>query len=587
MIRAIFRMPSMILTAAALGLSACGGGGESAPPVVIETPPEPPMAPQKIITESSAEASLFLKRASFGASQAEIDALRGTAPADWVAAQIALPPTLYLAQTSALYDTYPAGPFNNKIRAHRSIAWKHMVDAPDQLRQRMVFALSQIVVASDAPMPSNAKGMAFYMDAIAQNALGNYRDLLEDVTYTPAMARYLTYLNNRKGDPVTGRQPDENYAREILQLFSIGLNELNPDGTEKTGADGTPILTYTNADIINLARVFTGLGFGPGVIPSDPDDPAQWTKLPIIEAEHSPLEKTFLGRTIPAGTSAEASISQALDIIFEHPNVGPFLARQLIQRLTASHPEPAYVARVAAAFEAGSFTAQGGTQFGTRQRGDLAATVAAILLDESQFGTATHGTTDYGKVREPVLNFVHWARAFNVTPNSPENEWSLLSESGDPARELGQQPFSAPSVFNYYRPGYIAPGTESGAAGLTVPEFQIVYSGSRRGYVRFMSDYVTDYTFSPEPALASYTPDYSDEMALAHDPAALADHLNAYLMDGRMSAATRQAIIDVVDEITLRAGASENEADRKTRAGLAVAIAVTAPAYIIAEKVSP
>ena len=496
-------------------------------------------------------------------------------------AQFDMPREAYLPRVMALYDAYDGNGRRN--RAHTSVFWKDMIAADDQLRQRMVFALSQIVVASDKGMGDKPRAMAYYMDALGEHAFGNYRDLLEAVTYTPAMGNYLTYRGNRRGDPETGRTPDENYAREILQLFSTGLVELKLDGTPVMNADGTPKEIYSNDDIRGLAKVFTGLDFARDRNDRRAED-AWWVDMEIQENRHSDLEKTFLGKTIPANTNARDSIDQALDIIFEHPNVAPFVSRQLIQRFTASSPSPDYVRRVASAFEAGSFTAPDGTAFGTGERGDLEATLAAVLLDSSQWtGDGTiRSSTDLGKVREPVLNFIHWARAFNVDPVTPENEWTLLYNMSNGAEWAGQMPLSSPSVFNFYRPGYVAPGTESGEMKLTAPEFQLLTAGNRSGYVNLMSEYIWNNTYGPDREAASFDPDYSDELELAGDIDALADHLDTMLLGGAMSADTRDAIKDVLGDVAIRADVVENTAkDELLRVRLAVLIATTAPEYMV------
>ena len=534
--------------------------------------------------KTKAEASEFFVRAGFGGSLDQITAAVGEDAADLLKAEFEKPRRAYLPRTRTLFNSYADG--NGRAnRSHANIFWKDMVEADDALRHRMVFALSQILVTSDLPMGDRPFQNAYYLDVLGQHAFGNYRDLLEDVTYSPAMGEYLTYRGNRKGDPNTGRTPDENYARELLQLFTIGLVELNMDGTPKTGADGEPIEIYDNDDILGLARVFTGLDLESKSTPGyERLHPRRNKPMAIFADRHSPLEKSFLGTTIPAGTGAAASIDQALDAIFAHPNVAPFISRQLIQRFTASHPEPAYVQRVAEAFEAGSFRAPNGTEFGTGDRGDLEATLAAILLDESQLidDDVIRTTTDLGKVREPVLDFVHWARAFEVSPATPENQWDLLYDARNGADKIGQMPLSSPSVFNFYRPGYIAGGTESGDQSLTVPEFQLLLQGNRAGYANMLTEFAFDRTYGPDNETASFTPDYSGLLPLVETPEELADYLDTLLMGGRMEATTRQAIVDGVGAIEIRTNTSDNEAkDRFHRAAYGVTVAVTSPEFMI------
>ncbi|WP_162143780.1 DUF1800 domain-containing protein [Hellea balneolensis] len=523
--------------------------------------------------DSAQKAASFLSKTGFGGNADQIEFTQGKLPSKLLKAEFAKPPSYILPAMKASFE---AGEEVDN-RAHGSAFWNAMIEADDQLRQRMVFALSQIVVVSDNPMGNKPLTNAQYVDALYKHAFGNYKELLKEVTYTPAMARYLTYLRNRKGDERTGRMPDENYAREFLQLFTTGLVELNMDGTQKLSG-GKAIEIFNNEDIVGLAKVFTGLSYkGTGFW--DADDDGEYSRLVMFQDKHSPLEKSFMGKTISAGTAGDEAIDQAIDHIFEHPNLAPFISRQLIQRFTASHPDPAYVTRVANAFESGTYITVDETQFGTGERGDLQATLAAILLDEGLYGGRVQSPEE-GKVREPVLRFVHWARAFDVGNVMADNEWYLLYNAGKNTR-LGQQPFQSPSVFNFYRPGFVAPGTASGTAGLTAPELQIVNDGAAIGYANFMLNYVFNTSPTRNDAVDSFVPDYTDEAALADTPEALADHLNTLLLGGRMSSVTKTRIVDVLNEIPIRAELSEGEEDRTTRASLAVYMAVTSPAFAL------
>jgi len=516
-----------------------------------------------------------MQRGAFGANQDMIDSLVGTSPSDWLTAQFALPSTRILPALETAFENGNA--VDN--RAHGSAFWDAMIENDDQLRQRMVFALSQILVVSDKDMGDRPLTMAHYIDVLQQHAFGNYRDLLQDVTYSPAMARYLTYLRNRKGEERTGRMPDENYARELVQLFTLGLVELNIDGTPKLGTGGEPIEIYGNEDIVGLARVFTGLSLkGSGFWDEDPD--GHYSRLIAFDDKHSPLEKSFLGTTISAGTQTDASISQALDHIFDHPNMAPFFARQLIQRFTQSHPDPDYVARVAGAFETGQYISKDEVSFGTGQRGDLKATLAAVLLDE-QFFDDTPATLAEGKIREPVLRFIHWARAFDVRNIRADNEWMLLYGAGKNTR-LSQAPFGSPSVFNFYRPGFTAPGSATGTMDLTAPEFQIVNEGYLVGYSNFMMNFIFDTSPMRDDNINSFLPDYSDELAMVETPEGLADHLNRLLLSGRMSDESRTRMVTAINEIPIRTNTAENtNKDKLTRVHIAVFMAVTDPAFAI------
>lgn len=573
------------IAAAGLILAACGGGGgdSSIPPTTPSagggsggsgggTPAEPA---SKIDTEL--EATRFLARATFGGSKSEIAALNGRDAADWIAGEfnkstsVTMPALLALPRDS-----------NGNIPSRRinTLYWDHIIGSDDQLRQRMAFALSQILVYSDAA-DSDQPMRAFYQDILIRNAFGNYRDLLEEVTYSSAMGEWLTYRGNRKGDPSRGRMPDENYAREILQLFSIGLIELNRDGSPKLDAQGQQVETYSNEDIEGLARVFTGLSWAGGEFFKRPQD-GNIQPMQMYPEQHSELEKVFLGTTIPAGTSGEESIDTALDTIFNHPNVGPFLARQLIQRFTQSNPSPAYIENVATAFETGRFVAQGGRSFGTGERGDLQATLAAVLLEPTIFADPdANGTITTGKVREPILRFTHWARAFDVSGLDAYNERRLLDTRGTDD-SLGQQAFRSPSVFNFYRPGYIAPGTNAGEQDLTVPEFQIVNESTSIGYLNFMTDFAFDRGSQRNRDIETFKPDYSEELALLETPAALVDHLDDLLTGGRMSDAEKADIVDIVSTVEIRTNSPENTAaDQEDAVQTAVTLVLNSPSYTV------
>lgn len=342
---------------------------------------------------------------------------------------------------------------------------------PDPLRQRVAFALSEIFVISDRmeALGASPGGMVNFYDLLVTNALGNYRDLLLGVSLHPCMGLYLSHLGNRKADPVARTFPDENYAREIMQLFSIGLWMLNPDGSRQLDAQGQPIATYSNANITEMARVFTGLSHG---------DSAQFNgysaalNVPMkgFDAEHDLGPKTLLlGATTPArtaspgttGTATMADVNAAIDNLFNHPNVGPFLARQLIQRMVTSNPSPAYIARVAGKF----------ANNGSGVRGDMKAVVKQILLDPEARDPAMLADPTFGKLREPLLKVVNFARAFNA--RSVEGWYYLDAFSLDHV----QEPMKAPSVFNFFLPTYAPPGALS-QSGLVAPEFQLVNASS-------------------------------------------------------------------------------------------------------------
>ena len=344
---------------------------------------------------------------------------------------------------------------------------------PDPLRQRVGYALSQIFVISDRMerLAGERQGMVHFYDTLLQHSFGNYRDLLREVSLHPCMGIYLSHLGNRKSDPVAKTFPDENYAREIMQLFSIGLWMLNPDGTRILDGQGQPIPTYGNADITEFAKVFTGLSYGAlstgGTVNFGSYDGDFTVPMKGWDAEHDLGPKTLLsGATTPArtaspgntGTATMADVDAAIDNLFNHPNVGPFIGRLLIQRLVTSNPSPEYVGRVSAAFNAAP-------------RGDLGRTVKAILMDPEARDPAMMSDPAFGKLREPFLRVVNLARAFNA---SAQSGWYYLDAFD---LDHAQEPFNAPSVFNHYLPTYSPPGALA-QGGWVAPEMQIINATS-------------------------------------------------------------------------------------------------------------
>lgn len=611
--RATATLRTLLAGAALTLVAACGGedqpstgGGGAAPP----PPPPPPKEPASAAFETRDSTARFLTQATFGPTKLDLDTLVGTAPSEWIVDQFNMAPTLNLPRIESLlaFDETPEDEFSEFRGMTTTLSfWTNAITGNDQLRQRVAFALSEILVVSNFGgdfLFFEPRALGYYQDIMVEGAFGNYRDILQDVTYSPAMAYYLTYLGNRKGDPDTGRMPDENYARELMQLFTIGLTELNMDGTPVEDGNGRPVETYDNSDITGLAKVFTGLSYNCYFFDLAWDEDCEWDQesdvdepMQVYDSFHSEESKSFLGLTIPAGTSGEDSINEALDHIFEQDSLPPFVSRQLIQRLVTSHPSGDYIERVATAFADGTYTLPDGTDVGTGERGDMRATVAAILFDEEARAEPDIAGNTFGKIREPIVRFANWARAFDAGTISPEATVQLWYTTGSDA--LAQQPYKSPSVFNFFRPGYVAPGTETGSRGLTMPEFQLITTSTIAGYANFMTFFVlnqaegyTDETledifgfrplsFDPERARSSFIADYSDEIALATDPAALVDHLDELLTYGTLSDATRTNIIDFISELPL-----ENEFDPDydgptTRAQLAALTILTSPDFLV------
>ncbi len=562
-------------------LSACGGSGSS--PTAPPPPPPPPGGQSSKVFETENSTAQFLARATFGATKAQIDELTDTEVSDWLVNEFNKQPTLYRTRITDRLDATPG----IRLRDYdvTNLFLDEAIAGNDQLRQRMVLALSEIiVVSSDGMLSGYPEVMAYYVDILSENAFGNYRDLLNDITYSPGMGWYLSHMRNRKGDMASGRVPDENYAREILQLFSIGLVELEMDGTPKTDGQGQQIDTYDNRDVTGLAKVFTGLSLeGSGfnrLYRNCPtlrrDCPRVYQPMIMFDQYHSELEKSFLDLTIPANTSGTDSIQMALDEIFNHPNVAPFISRQLIQRFVTSHPKPEYIRRVATAFENGRFTLPNGTAVGTGQRGDLKAALAAVLLDVNALRDPGAAPDDFGKIREPMLRFIHWARAFGeTTPDSADERWLR-----NMTRYLGQHPFRAVHVFNFFEPEYVAPGTVTGAAGLTIPELQIINESSVMGYINFMNVFIydTSSTRSRDPD-GGVNADYSRQLALADDAQALVDDLDLLLTGKQLSTATKDRIVELLAEIPVDVGSEEE--DKISRVRVAVSMVMTSPSYLV------
>jgi uncharacterized protein (DUF1800 family) len=398
----------------------------------------------------------------------------------------------------------------------------------DQLRQKVAFALSQIMVTSLNKIIWNGP-MAMYQEMLMANSFGNFRKLLGDVTLSPVMGQYLDMANNGKANPITGMVANENYAREILQLFSLGTKVLNQDGTVPLDVNNNPIPTYTQVDVTEFARVFTGWTYAPA-----PGGNVIWGAYqnqngPMVPypARHDTGAKTLLnGYVSPAGLSAAQDLNNALDNIFNHPNVGPFISRLLIQHTVKSNPTPAYIQRVASVF----------ADNGQGVRGDLKAVVTAILLD-SEARTNDTGALDSpndGHLQEPVLLIAGFVRAFGgIMTNQNYFGYTLTN--------LGQDIYNAPSVFNYYSPGFRAPGVP-----LAGPEFQIHTPNNAIGRSNLVAGMFNAYNNAVQTNGPGTTLDLSGFVPLASNPAALVDALDFTLTHGAMPAAMKQIVVNAV-----------------------------------------
>ncbi len=580
--RAFFSFRRLCAVALVAAVAACGGGSGSS-----EGDNNPPPMNDKPATR--AEAARFLNQATFGATEAEADRVMAMGYSAWIDDQFAKPASSHRAYWDNEHAVLKAADPNSRGAGQREVLdsfYRQAVRGDDQLRARVAYALSQIFVISmvDNGVGDNARGVAGYLDMLGEHGFGNYRTLLEQVARHPMMGIYLSHLRNQKEDPARGRVPDENFAREVMQLFSIGLKELNPDGSLKL-VNGAAADTYTHDDIAGLAKVFTGWSWdGPDTADgrffgnsSYIDIDRQWRPMQGYSQFHSVSEKRFLGQSVPAQGRADpaASLKTALDTLANHPNVGPFIGRQLIQRLVTSHPSPAYVQRVSRAFN----------DNGSGVRGDMKAVIKAVLLDPE---ARSVGNASSGKLREPVLRLTALLRAYGAASDSGK---FLIGATDDPGTALGQTPMRSPSVFNFYRPGYVPPGTETGALNLTVPELQITSETTVAGYANYMRSGIqngfgqngTDFRAPRRDVQLNLTA----ELALADKPAELVDLVTGKLLWGQADAALKGEIVAAVQSIAIPAlrpdGSNQASVDsaKRNRVWTALLLAAVSPEYLV------
>lgn len=549
------------LAAAAL-LSACGGGGSgggSPTPTPIPTSPPTPSPTPGPVPISANEAARFLMQASLGATRTHIARVQTLGYSAWLDEQLAVP-----ASTSRWDWLVSKGlndiSYKNSQAGFDATSWRKLISSSDTLRQRVTLALSEVIVVSINGLVGGAGWKAFgaagFLDMLEANCFGNYRALLQMVSTSPAMGLYLTFRGNVKYNPSTGALPDENYARELMQLFTIGLLQLNADGTPKL-SNGVPIETYTLDDITGLARVFTGWDFDlAGGTTSTPD----FMRRPMaqVASRHETGASSFLGSTVAAGLNGADALTAALDTIFAHPNIAPFISRQLIQRLVTSNPSSAYVARVSAVFN----------NDGTGTKGNLKAVTKAIVLDDEARNSTNLSNPQFGKVREPMLRFLAWARAFNAS--SATDTWSI-GDTSDPATKLAQSPLRSGSVFNFFRPGYVPPNSGIASAGLVAPEFQLANESSVVGYVNFMQTAV-----SHGGGVGDLVADYSGLLSLADNATSLLDEINLLLAAGQLSETTLVRLRSAVGTMP-----SGTDTTRSKRIYAALTLVLAAPEFII------
>lgn len=531
---------------------------------------------------SEQDAARFLTQATFGPTSADVANVKSLGYTGWLNAQFTKP-----READSHLQFYDARDAEWRARGGRAAPadvmnsfWKSAVTGNDQLRQRVTFALSEIFVVSlaDTCGDLNNRGVADFLDVLHRQAFGTFRQLIESVALHPIMGCYLSHVHNQKEDAASGRNPDENFAREIMQLFSIGLRQLNEDGTPVL-SNGQPVPTYGPKDVIGMARVFTGFSWECPLPDADAgcfergssyngmkSDPDLWVKpMRAYPRFHSTSEKAFLGKTLGAQTTPDpdASLRFALDTLAQHDNVGPFLGKQLIQKLVTSNPSPAYVARVARAFKASN--------------GSLRALVTAVLTDtEARDTAAALASNRSGKVREPVLRLTAALRALEGRSVSGR---FLIGDTSDPVIGLGQAPMYSPSVFNFFRPGYTPPGSFSAAAGLVVPEMQLANETSVAANLAYfgkllshgLGPQATNGQNQPDVDLAFLRVPNSGLLALAATPTGLVEHINQKLLYGTMSTSLRNDLLAVVTPIN----------EPPARVQLALLITLASPEFLV------
>lgn len=531
-------------------------------------------------------ASRFLGQATLGADFETIMATTGKSFSQWIDEQFALPRGFSIEQQTrditemVLDSSYSKGIDPNKVEPRvyywHTAWWQYTMTQPDVLRNRVALALSEIFVISERPSLVDVPlTLANYYDMLLDDSFGNFRKLLEDVTLHPAMGFYLTHVNNPKSDSALNRFPDENYAREVMQLFTIGLFELNNDGTEKLDSLGNPIPTYSNTEIREFAKVFTGLTFGDAFLfGQNPQSELSYT-VPMIMKDfwHEPGPKYLLnGFVVPNRNPVDgmADINDALDNLFNHPNVGPFIARRLIQRLVTSNPSPEYIDRVASAFN----------DNGQGVRGDMKAVIKAILLDPEARDCALVNDPFSGMLREPMVRYTQLCRAFNAYSLAG----TYRNDMDDLLALTLQRPLAAPHVFNFFLPDYQPIGAIADA-NMHAPEFEITNAVTILGYANRLHDWImkTNRVMEYRDFFSGETNDsdryvnldLTDELALDEvvEIGDLVERLNLILAHGQLTEATRAHITKALEQVP------QNRWE--TRVRMAIFLVMISPDYLI------
>ena len=530
------------------------------------------------------EASRFLIQATFGGNRQAIERVADIGIEQWINEQMALEPALLTPLIQPTYDEYKANfidnggdpeefPYRPWFDIYSFAWWQSNMTTPNLLQHRIAFALSEIfVISAQSELSDFGDGLANFYDIFNNNAFGNFKDILMEVTLHPAMGYYLSHLDNPKADPELNTHPDENYAREVMQLFTIGLYELNIDGSRKTDENGNFIPTYRNSDIKEFAKVFTGLGIG-GVIDNEfVDEPdfgygiwlADMTvPMKMYQDYHETQEKHLLnGFVIPANQDGMTDIEQTINHLFNHPNVGPFIATKLIKLLVKSNPTPTYVTAVASAFN----------DNGNGVRGDMKSVIKAILLNPEARSCSWMNNPQQGKLLEPFVRYMQFTKAIGTISPSGKywNHGYYTYES------IKQYPLRSPSVFNFFLPDF-QPNGAIADAGLTAPEFQIHNSQTSIDYVNLVDIWAMDEinSWSWEDEDYNVYTDFSSLIEDAQDSEVLINKLDVLLTHGTLSEETRAIIKQAIEPY--QGGMNQ----RMNRIHLAAYLIMISPDYAI------
>lgn len=528
------------------------------------------------------ETSRFLAQATFGTDLDYIQTVSEDTFENWIDTQFTiasptslgdLTTTIYNDARTRYFDNGGVNAYAGPNASHFSYAWwESNTGNSDLLRQRVALALSQIFSFSNKLESENyGEGSGYFYDILLDNAFGNYEDLLMDITLQPMMSNYLTFYKNPKSNSATNQFPDENYAREIMQLFTIGLYKLNTDGSYILDANNNRIPTYSNDDIAEFAKVFTGLSAGGGlygVAPSFDLDFSlvdQAVPLTMYDAYHEPGQKFLLdGYIIPAGQTGMQDVTDAVHHLFNHPNTGPFVALRLIQRLVKSNPSPQYIEAVANAFNDTNGV-----------RGDMKAVIKAILLHPEARSCSWINNPNQGKLREPMIKYFNLMR--QITKINPSNKnWN----TGDDFLEFTYQgPLKSNSIFNFYYPDF-EPNGAIADAGLVGPEYQILDSYTSIGFLNLFDSYIYEqnplYGDQSYLGLLDVTFDFSQLQYYAKDSEVLINYLDKLFTNGQLSNDTRIVIKTAIASFT-----GTDAATRLTKSKIALWLILISPDYAI------